>query len=111
MNAPARPRSLPLPNHVPPHLVFDFDIYADPRIGEDVQGTYARALADAAGYLLDDRQRRALDRQELRSDNDAIVTDPEHFSVREMQIPRVENPPSSSRSASIHPTTCLIAAR
>jgi len=46
MNAPQlAPRSVP--PHIPEHLVFDFDIYADPRIGEDVQGTYAAALADA----------------------------------------------------------------
>lgn len=81
-----------VPAHVPPELVFDFDIYADPRIGEDVQGSYATALADAppifwttlnGGHWI----AKAFDAIT------AVVTDPEHFSVREMQIPRVENPP------------------
>ena len=39
--------ALTVPAHVPPHLVFDFDIYADPRVGEDVQASYAAAI-DAA---------------------------------------------------------------
>ena len=36
-----------IPNHVPPHLVFPFDIYNDQRINQDVQGSYVEALADA----------------------------------------------------------------
>ena len=81
-----------LPDHVPPALVFDFDIYDDPRIGEDVQGTYAETLAEApdifwttlnGGHWI----------IKTFDDISAIVTDPEHFSVREMQIPRIENPP------------------
>ncbi|WP_066780573.1 cytochrome P450 [Sphingomonas sp. CCH5-D11] len=82
----------PVPAHIPADLIFDFDIYADPRIGEDVQGSYAEALADAppifwttlnGGHWI----AKAFDAIT------AVVTDPEHFSVREMQIPRVENPP------------------
>lgn len=81
-----------IPHHVPDHLVFDFDIYADPRVGSDVQGTYAAALADApdifwsplnGGHWLV----RRIDAIA------AVASDPEHFSVREMQIPRVPNPP------------------
>lgn len=80
------------PAHVPPHLVFDFDIYDDPRIGEDVQGTYAAALADAPDVFWTTKNgghwiAKAFDAIS------AVVTDPDHFSVREMQIPRVENPP------------------
>lgn len=91
-HAPQTSTAGTVPDHVPPHLVFDFDIYADPRITSDVQGTYAATLADApdifwspanGGHWLVRRMDAIA----------AIATDPEHFSVREMQIPRVENPP------------------
>lgn len=81
-----------IPRHVPDHLVFEFDIYADPRLGSDVQGTYAQALAHApdvfwtplnGGHWMVRRMDAIA----------TIATDPEHFSVREMQIPRVPNPP------------------
>lgn len=92
MNAPARIDRPAVPDHVPPHLVFDFDIYDDPRIDEDVQGSYAHALADAPDIFWTTANgghwiARRFDHIS------AIVTDYEHFSVREMQIPRVENPP------------------
>lgn len=80
------------PAHIPDHLVFDFDIYNDPRVGEDVQGTYATALADAPDIFWTTQNGGHW----IVKGFDAItqvVTDPEHFSVREMQIPRVENPP------------------
>ncbi len=82
----------PAPPHVASHLVFDFDIYNDPRIDQDVQGTYAAALADApeifwtrfnGGHWMVKTFDRITE----------VVGDPVHFSVREMQIPRVENPP------------------
>ena len=82
----------PAPPHIPAHLVFDFDIYADPRIGEDVQGTYAAALSDAPDIFWT----RLNGGHWIVKSFDAIsqvVLDPDHFSVREMQIPRVENPP------------------
>lgn len=81
-----------IPAHVPRHLVFDFDIYADPRITSDVQGSYVAAIADApdifwtpanGGHWLVKRMDAIAE----------VVSDPEHFSVREMQIPRVPNPP------------------
>jgi cytochrome P450 len=81
-----------VPEQVPPHLVFDFDIYDDPRIGEDVQGTYAAALADAPEIFWSTRNGGHWIAKSF-STITKIVTDPEHFSVREMQIPRVENPP------------------
>ena len=90
MNAHAQISDVPA--HVPPHLVFDFDIYSDPRITEDVQGTYAAALADAPDIFWS----RLNGGHWIIKTFEAItqiVTDPEHFSVREMQIPRVENPP------------------
>jgi cytochrome P450 len=81
-----------VPAHVPPHLVFDFDIYADPRVGEDVQASYAAAIEAAPDVFWTPRNgghwmvRRLEDIAE-------VVKDPEHFSAREMQIPRVPNPP------------------
>jgi cytochrome P450 len=80
------------PQHVPPHLVFDFDIYGDPRISQDVQGSYAAALEHAPDIFWTPQNGGHW----IVKGFDAItqvVTDPEHFSVREMQIPRVENPP------------------
>lgn len=92
MNAPAKVDRPAIPDYVPPHLVFDFDIYADPRVGEDVQGDYARTLEAAPDIFWTP----ANGGHWIAKGFDAItavVTDPEHFSVREMQIPRVENPP------------------
>nr|WP_316629257.1 cytochrome P450 [uncultured Brevundimonas sp.] len=82
----------PKPDYVADHLVFDFDIYNDPRVGEDVQGTYAAAL-DGTPDIFWTRMNGG---HWMVKGFDAIgevVRDPEHFSVREMQIPRVENPP------------------
>ena len=81
-----------VPAHVPGHLVFDFDIYGDPRVTEDVQGSYAATMADASDVFWSRRNGGHW----VAKSFDAItqiVTDPEHFSVREMQIPRVDNPP------------------
>lgn len=85
-------QTFPAPEHIPDDLVFDFDIYADPRIHQDVQGSYAAALADAPDIFWT----RLNGGHWIAKSYDAItaiVLDPEHFSVREMQIPRVENPP------------------
>lgn len=81
-----------IPDHVPEHLVYDFDIYADPRIGEDVQGSYVAAIEAAPDIFWTPRNGGHW----MAKGFDAItgiVTNPEYFSVREMQIPRVENPP------------------
>jgi cytochrome P450 len=81
-----------IPDHVPPHLVFPFDIYNDQRINQDVQGSYVEALAEAPDIFwtpLNGGHWMVKGFDAIQS----VVTDPEHFSVREMQIPRVENPP------------------
>jgi cytochrome P450 len=91
MNAPLAVGASP-PPHIPAHLVFDFDIYSDPRICEDVQGSYAAAIEQAPDIFWT----RLNGGHWIVKSFDAIsqvVLDPEHFSVREMQIPRVENPP------------------
>jgi cytochrome P450 len=81
-----------VPAHVPPELVFDFDIYADPRIGDDVQGSYAAALQGAPDICFTPANgghwifRRMADISE-------VLADPEHFSAREATIPRIASPP------------------
>ena len=81
-----------IPEHVPPHLVFPFDIYGDKRVNQDVQGSYVDAIADAPDIFwtpLNGGHWMVKGFDAIQS----VVTDPDHFSVREMQIPRVENPP------------------
>lgn len=91
MNAHA-PLAGAIPDHVPPHLVFDFDIYADPRVTSAVHDSYAAAIADAPDIFWTPANggHWMVRRMDAIA---AIATDPEHFSVREMQIPRVPNPP------------------
>ncbi len=81
-----------IPPHVKPEQVFSFDIYADPRVGDDVQGTYSAALADAPDIFWSPLNggHWMVKRHDLIAE---IVKKPEVFSAREMQIPRVENPP------------------
>jgi cytochrome P450 len=81
-----------IPEHVAPERIFDFDIYADPRVTDDVQASYAKAIEAAPDvfYTLRNGGHWMVRRFEMISE---IVRDPEHFSVREMQIPRVPNPP------------------
>jgi len=81
-----------IPPNVKPEQVFAFDIYADPRIGDDVQGTYSQALADAPDIFWSPLNggHWMVKRYDLITE---IVKNPTVFSAREMQIPRVENPP------------------
>ena len=80
------------PAHVPEHLIFDFDIHGDPRINEDVQGSYAAALAEAPDIFWT-RLNGGHWIVKKFDDISQVVADPEHFSAREMQIPRIDNPP------------------
>ncbi|WP_298291500.1 cytochrome P450 [Novosphingobium sp.] len=81
-----------IPPHVKPEQVFEFDIYADPRIGDDVQGTYSKALKDAPDIFWSPLNggHWMVQRHDLIAE---IVKNPAVFSAREMQIPRVEKPP------------------
>ena len=81
-----------IPPHVRPEQVFAFDIYADPRIGDDVQGTYAEVLAEAPDIFWTPLNggHWMIQRHDLIAE---VVKNPAVFSAREMQIPRVENPP------------------
>jgi cytochrome P450 len=81
-----------IPPQVPPHLVFPFDIYGDSRINQDVQQSYIDAIAEAPDIFwtpLNGGHWMVKGFDAIQS----VVTNPEHFSVREMQIPRVPNPP------------------
>jgi cytochrome P450 len=80
------------PKHIPEDVIFDFDIYGDDRLTEDLHQSYETLHRDApdvfwtphnGGHWMITRYDDIMD----------VVRDPEHFSVREMQIPRVENPP------------------
>lgn len=80
------------PGHVPEGLVFPIDIYNDPRIHEDVQASYAELVQDApdifwtphnGGHWMVREHDKIV----------AIANEPEFFSSREMQFPRVANPP------------------
>jgi len=81
-----------IPSHVKPEQVFDFDIYADPRVTEDVQGSYAATLRGAPDIFWTPANggHWMVQRGDLISE---IVKNAEVFSAREMQIPRVPDPP------------------
>lgn len=80
------------PDHIPADRVFEFNIFGDARFEEDVQASYAAAVSQApdifwtphnGGHWLVKRY----------DDIAAIVGEPEIFSAREMQVPRVPDPP------------------
>jgi cytochrome P450 len=80
------------PEGVPANLVFEFDIYGDQRLADDIHAGYATLHRDApdifwtpcnGGHWIFTRY----------DDIVEVVKDFENFSVREMQIPRVANPP------------------
>jgi cytochrome P450 len=81
-----------IPSHVAPDRVFDLDIYADPRVSDDVQASYARMLEGAPDVFWTPRNggHWIVRRYEAIQ---AVVNDYENFSAREMQIPRVPDPP------------------
>lgn len=81
-----------IPPHVPAALVFDFDIYADPRVNDLVQSSYASAIKDAPDIFYTPRNGGHWMVRRIEAISE-IVKDPGHFSAREMQIPRVPNPP------------------
>lgn len=81
-----------LPDHVDPKVAFDFNIYGDQRLTDDLHNSYETLHADAPDvfYTPQNGGHWMITRWD---DIAEVVKDPEHFSVREMQIPRVENPP------------------
>lgn len=81
-----------IPKHIPESVIFDFDIYGDDRLTEDLHRSYETLHRDAPDVFWTPRNggHWMITRYEDIID---VVRDPEHFSVREMQIPRVEDPP------------------
>jgi cytochrome P450 len=81
-----------LPDHIAPEWVYDFDLYADHRFGDLLHASFDRIQREAPAVFWTPRNgghwvvTRAAEIQE-------VVLDPAHFSAREMQIPRVPNPP------------------
>lgn len=92
MQALQNDRQRTWPAHVPEALVYDFDIYADPRVDADVQTSYARAVEAAPDIFWTTANGGHWIARRFDAIA-AIASDPEHFSVREMQIPRVPDPP------------------
>lgn len=82
----------PVPEHVAKEIVFDFDLYADKRYGDFLHTSMETLLHDAPDVFYTPRNggHWVVTRYDQITQ---IVQDPEHFSVREMQIPRVPNPP------------------
>jgi cytochrome P450 len=81
-----------IPAHVKAEQVFAFDIYGDTRVTDDVQGSYAAALRGAPDIFWTPANggHWMVQRTDLIEE---IVKDYEVFSAREMQIPRVQDPP------------------
>ena len=92
MNATAAPTEYEIPPHVSPDKVFMFDIYHDPRFTEDLHDSYAQVLRNAPDifYTPLNGGHWCVNRY---ADIVEVVKDYENFSAREMQIPRVPNPP------------------
>lgn len=80
------------PAHVPTSRVFDFDIYGDARLTEDLHASYATLHHDAPDIFYTPRNGGHWVFSRF-DDISEVVKDYEHFSAREMQIPRVANPP------------------
>jgi cytochrome P450 len=86
-------RSNNIPEHVAPERVFYFDMYEDAAIRSDLHAQYARLHREApAGifYTPANGGHWMVTGHDLISE---VVKDFEHFSSRESQIPRIENPP------------------
>jgi len=81
-----------VPDHVPAHLVYNFDIYHDEQLKKNLHASYARVHREAPPvfYTPANGGHWVVTRHDLISE---VVRDFETFSARESQIPRVENAP------------------
>lgn len=84
--------TIPLPAHVPEDRVFDFDMYADPRIHDDVQRAYGEIFRTAPDvfYTLRNGGHWVVRRH---AEMERLLQDTEHFSSRELHIPRLPDHP------------------
>jgi hypothetical protein len=81
-----------IPDYVTPDQVYDLDIYWNPELTKDIHVAYARLHGKAPDVFWTP----ANGGRWIVTRHDAIVNivmDYEHFSVREMRIPRIPNPP------------------
>jgi cytochrome P450 len=81
-----------VPEHVAPERIYNFDVFNDDQLRHDLHASYARLHREAPDVFYTP----AHGGHWVITKHDAIasvVMDPEHFSVREMQIPRIPNPP------------------
>ena len=81
-----------VPSHVPAERVYDLDIYNDERLLRDCHGTYADLQKKLPRVFYTPRNGGhwvVTGYDEMYG----IITDPAHFSSREMQMPRVPDPP------------------
>ncbi len=81
-----------VPEHVQADRVFDLDIYNDARFTEDLHESYTTLHEDAPDIFYTPRNGGHWVFSRF-DDMAKVLRDYNHFSVREMQIPRVENPP------------------
>jgi cytochrome P450 len=84
--------SNPRLSEIPDKYIFDFNVFGDPRVGSNVHDDMSRLLHEAPEVFYTPANgghwvARSFDA--IKS----IVQDPECFSVKEMNIPRIENPP------------------
>jgi cytochrome P450 len=81
-----------VPGHVPQSLVFNFDIHGDSRVTDDVHRSYEKVLRDAPDifFTLDNGGHWIVSSFDIITD---IVMNPEIFSTRHGQIPKIQNPP------------------
>jgi cytochrome P450 len=81
-----------VPAHIPPELVFDFDIFHDLRITQDVHRSYEKLHDTAPDIFFTPRNGGHW--MVTRGDQIAeIAKDTEHFSSRVGQIPKPADPP------------------
>ena len=81
-----------IPDHVKPAQVYDFDLYGDAHFGEQLHESLAR-LRETAPPLFWTPRNGGHWVLTQADQIQQVVMDPAYFSVREMQIPRVPNPP------------------
>jgi cytochrome P450 len=81
-----------IPEHVPQDIVFSYDYHGDPRVTSDVHSSLQSIQNDAPPifYTPKNGGHWVVSRfDEIKK----VVEDYEVFSAKEMQIPRIENPP------------------
>lgn len=82
----------PVPAHIPARLVFDFDIYTDQRLSTLMHRDYHDLVKEVPDIFWTPRNggHWVATGFDVISE---ILKDPEHFSSKQNEIPKVENPP------------------